>query len=91
MYLVMEWTTMSAPCAIGRHRYGDGMVLSTTSGMPAPRDLGDRLQVADHAVRIGRASSTKIALVLLRIAFWNSLGLRDRRSGRASRTGERSR
>ena len=33
-YLVTEWTTMSAPCSNGRHRYGDASVLSTTSGPP---------------------------------------------------------
>ena len=35
MYLVSEWTTMSAPCSIGRHSAGEGTVLSTISGTPA--------------------------------------------------------
>src|SRR5450631_76189 len=34
-YLVTEWMTMSAPCSIGRQRYGDASVLSMTSGTPA--------------------------------------------------------
>ena len=33
-YLVAECTTMSAPCSIGRMRYGVGTVLSTISGTP---------------------------------------------------------
>ena len=33
---VAEWMTMSAPCSIGRHRYGVLSVASTMSGMPAP-------------------------------------------------------
>ncbi|MCY1539212.1 hypothetical protein D9M68_747890 [compost metagenome] len=33
-YLVNDCTTMSAPCSIGRSRYGDGTVLSTISGRP---------------------------------------------------------
>ncbi len=33
-YLVAECTTMSAPKAMGLHRYGDGTVLSMTSGSP---------------------------------------------------------
>ena len=34
MYLVVEWTTMSAPCSKGRQRAGVGKVLSMTSGTP---------------------------------------------------------
>ena len=34
MNLVAECTTISAPRSIGRHRYGEANVLSTTSGMP---------------------------------------------------------
>ena len=34
-YFVAECTTMSAPCSIGRTRYGVAMVLSTMSGTPA--------------------------------------------------------
>ena len=34
MNFVAEWTTMSAPCSIGRSRYGVAKVESTTSGMP---------------------------------------------------------
>ena len=34
MNLVAEWTTMSAPCSMGRHRYGVANVLSITRGMP---------------------------------------------------------
>ena len=30
-----EWMTMSAPCSIGRHRYGVANVASTISGTPA--------------------------------------------------------
>jgi hypothetical protein len=33
-YLVAEWTTMSAPCSIGRIRNGVAIVLSTISGTP---------------------------------------------------------
>src|SRR3546814_19809312 len=33
--LVVDWTTMSAPCSIGRHKTGDASVLSTISGTPA--------------------------------------------------------
>src|SRR5690606_316067 len=33
--LVAEWITMSAPCSIGRTRYGVASVASTTSGTPA--------------------------------------------------------
>lgn len=33
--LVAEWTTMSAPCSMGRSRYGVGTVLSAISGTPA--------------------------------------------------------
>jgi hypothetical protein len=35
MYLVAEWTTMFAPCAMGRSSAGVVAVLSTTKGMPA--------------------------------------------------------
>ena len=35
MNLVAEWTTMSAPCSIGRQRYGEAKVLSIISGTPA--------------------------------------------------------
>jgi len=35
MNLVAEWTTMSAPWSIGRIRKRRGIVLSTTSGIPA--------------------------------------------------------
>ena len=34
MNFVSEWTTMSAPCSIGRSRYGVATVLSTMSGSP---------------------------------------------------------
>ena len=33
--LVTEWMTTSAPCSIGRHRYGVAVVASTISGTPA--------------------------------------------------------
>jgi len=32
MNLVAECSTMSAPCSIGRHRYGEANVLSMTRG-----------------------------------------------------------
>ena len=35
MYFVAECTTMSAPQSNGRHRYGDGIVLSIISGICA--------------------------------------------------------
>ena len=35
IHLVAEWTTMSAPCSIGRLSVAAPNVLSTTSGMPA--------------------------------------------------------
>ncbi len=35
MNLVAEWMMMSAPWSKGRSRKGDGIVLSTTSGIPA--------------------------------------------------------
>src|SRR5690606_32366375 len=75
MYVVAEGTTMSAPCAVGRHRYGDGMVLSRISGMPAAcaiSAIASRSPITPAGLD---ALSTKIALVRLRIAFWNSLGL----------------
>ena len=34
MNLVAEWTTTSAPCSMGRHRYGEAKVLSTIRGRP---------------------------------------------------------
>ena len=34
-YFVAEWTTMSAPCSIGRHSTGVAKVLSTTQVSPA--------------------------------------------------------
>lgn len=37
MYLVVEWTTTSAPSSSGRWRYGEAKVLSTTSSAPASR------------------------------------------------------
>ena len=37
MYLVALWTTMSAPCSIGRWSSGVAKVLSTTSSEPASR------------------------------------------------------
>ena len=37
MYLVALWTTMSAPCSIGRWSSGVAKVLSTTSSVPASR------------------------------------------------------
>ncbi len=33
-HLVSEWTTMSAPCSMGRQRYGVEKVESTMSGSP---------------------------------------------------------
>ena len=50
MNLVSEWTTMSAPCSIGRSRIGVATVLSTISGTPcACATFGERLDVADVA------------------------------------------
>jgi len=31
---VAEWMTISAPCSIGRNKYGVAKVLSTSSGIP---------------------------------------------------------
>jgi hypothetical protein len=39
---VAEWMTTSAPCSIGRHRYGVAVVESTTSGIPASRATSAR-------------------------------------------------
>ena len=48
MNLVAEWTTISAPNSMGRHRYGVAKVLSIISGMPRfVGDRGDALDV-DH-------------------------------------------
>ena len=50
-----EWTTMSAPCSNGQHRYGVGTVLSTISGTPwawataakAPKSTTFAARIAD--------------------------------------------
>ena len=75
MYLVIEWTTMSAPWRIGWHRYGVGMVLSTTSGTPASWAI-PAIASRSHTTPSGfEALSTKIALVRFFSAFLNSFGL----------------
>ena len=52
--LVAECTTISAPCSIGRHRYGDAMVLSMTSGTPASCAIcGDRFDIEHVHARVG--------------------------------------
>ena len=54
MNFVAEFTTMSAPHSIGRHRAGEALVLSMMSGTPCVmRDLGERLDV-EH-VQLGVA------------------------------------
>ena len=59
---MVEWTTMSAPHSIGRHRYGVASVLSTISGMPASCAISrDRVDIDDDAAGLARLS-TKIAL-----------------------------
>ena len=46
---------MSAPHSIGRHRYGEGTVLSSTSGISGlVRDLRQRLDVDDVDERIAQ-------------------------------------
>ena len=53
-YLVVEWTTTSAPRVSGCWRYGDAKVLSTTSSAPASwATRGQRLDVADVEQRVG--------------------------------------
>ena len=63
-----EWITMSAPCSIGRTRYGVLKVASTTSGMPASRATlasPSRSWTSDDGLA---TTSTKIALVFSRTA-----------------------
>ena len=80
---------MSAPCAIGaaQVRRRHGVVDDQRDACPPVRDLGDasRSQITPSGLE---AVSTKIALVLLRIAFGTPWAWWDRRSGRASRTGK---
>ena len=53
MNLVAECTTMSAPCSIGRHRYGVGhRVVDDQRHARLVRDAGDRLDVEDVAARV---------------------------------------
>ena len=53
MNLVAEWTTMSAPHSIGRHRYGVAKVLSIISGAPCSCAIaGHRLDVEHIAAGI---------------------------------------
>jgi hypothetical protein len=52
-YLVAEWTTTAAPCSIGRHRYGEATVLSTTRGTPA---------AAPTSARAGRSATVRVGL-----------------------------
>src|SRR3546814_17370076 len=35
-HLVVDWTTMSAPCSLGGHKTGDENVFPTISATPAP-------------------------------------------------------
>ena len=52
---VAEWTTMSAPCSIGRSRYGVGTVLSTISGTPASCATSATFRDVEHvAARVAQ-------------------------------------
>ena len=52
--LVAEWSTISAPCSMGRQRYGEAMVLSMTSGTPASCAIGGHALDIEHVhARVG--------------------------------------
>ena len=53
MNLVAEWTTMSAPCSIGRQRYGVAKVESTMSGAPWPWAISATKFIGGHGTSIG--------------------------------------
>jgi hypothetical protein len=53
MYLVVEWTTASAPSASGCWRYGDANVLSTTSSAPPQQRVGRRFDPHEPDLAIG--------------------------------------
>ena len=74
MNLVAECTTMSAPKSIGRHKYGLGNVLSTTSGMPLSCAMLATASMSSTSIFGLPSVSAKMHLVFgpmaLRIASW---------------------
>ncbi len=68
MNLVAECTTMSAPCSIGRTRYGVAIVLSTISGTPASCAMSATPRMSRTFPRGLPMLSANSALVFGRIA-----------------------
>src|SRR5665648_1082685 len=66
--LVTEWMTMSAPCSIGRHRYGVARVESITSGTPAAWATSARPAMSAISPEGFPITSAKTTLVSGRIA-----------------------
>ena len=67
--LVSDCTTMSAPCSIGRSRYGEGTVLSTISGRRCASSASAAMSVMLPSGL--PTDSAKIALVRSLICFSN--------------------
>ena len=63
-----EWTTMSAPCSIGRMRYGVAIVLSTTNGTPASWARSATAAMSSTSINGLLIVSAKKALVFGRTA-----------------------
>ena len=69
---VAECTTMSAPCSIGRSRYGVGTVLSTISGTPASCATSATFRTSSTLPRGLPSVSANSSLVFGRIAARHS-------------------
>lgn len=54
MNFVSECTTTSAPCSIGRNKYGEAIVLSTMSGKPCLRAISLIFYIDEHTSRLAR-------------------------------------
>ena len=69
MNLVAEWITMSAPWSKGRSRKGVGIVLSTTSGIPASCAIFETAAKSSVSSLGFPTVSAKIAFVFFVSAF----------------------
>ena len=68
MNFVAEWTTISAPCSMGRIRYGVPKVLSITTGIPCLWAICAIASISGISLLGFPRVSRKTALVLSRIA-----------------------